>query len=526
MNDIKQNYILEYNEDGVQLSILPEESDDMMSKGQFFERLREKDIVDVDFSKVEEVLKSGVGSRGYIAPFQEEKFIPDYIEVSISSDKMQAGLKIIKGEEGGKRLTPLEIVAKLETQFKIVHGLDKQAIGDMINNGTYNQSEVVAVGTEPVDGVDGKIILHFETDFNKIGADVDGRIDFKQLNLFANVSKGSIVASKTRPVPGQDGMDILGNVLLAKQPNDAKFNYGKNVLLSTDGESLLSTIDGKADLVNNKVVVSKVYVVDGNVDMSVGNIDFSGDIVVTGSVLSGFTVNAGGSVDIYGIVEGAHIIADKNIRVAGGFLGNGKGMLNAGGAVTCKNVEHGIIRAVISIEADNVIHSNLYCEGAIKVDGGKSSVIGGNICSGHQIILNNVGAPKGTATTLRIGLIMDEFKRMAEIQSEEKENTATLKKLQMAKIKMMNNNIIDVSNKVKIMNEIIAVQGNLDKLVEDKKHLEQTIQNAKKGKICVKGRAYNGVDIIINDIIKRVDTFYDYTTFTVNDGEIREYPYN
>lgn len=44
--------------------------------------------------------------------------------------------------------------------------------------------------------------------------------------------------------------------------------------------TLISTIDGQASLINNKVTVNQTYEVPHNVDHSIGNIDFVGNVVV------------------------------------------------------------------------------------------------------------------------------------------------------------------------------------------------------------------------------------------------------
>ena len=48
--------------------------------------------------------------------------------------------------------------------------------------------------------------------------------------------------------------------------------------------------------------------------MSMGNIDFNGDVNITGSVRSGVTVHAMGSIYVGGFVEGATLIAGKDIE--------------------------------------------------------------------------------------------------------------------------------------------------------------------------------------------------------------------
>ena len=76
--------------------------------------------------------------------------------------------------------------------------------------------------------------------------------------------------------------------------------------------------------------VVNVYEVNGNLDMSMGNIDFNGDVNITGSVRSGVTVHAMGSIYVGGFVEGATLIAGKDIVLKDGVNTKNSGKIEAG----------------------------------------------------------------------------------------------------------------------------------------------------------------------------------------------------
>jgi len=73
---------------------------------------------------------------------------------------------------------------------------------------------------------------------------------------------------------------------------------GKNVEISEDGQSLIAGIDGQVNYIDGKVSVFANYEVPADVDNSTGNISFVGNVIIRGNVLSGFTVEAGGSVEV------------------------------------------------------------------------------------------------------------------------------------------------------------------------------------------------------------------------------------
>ena len=53
--------------------------------------------------------------------------------------------------------------------------------------------------------------------------------------------------------------------------------------------------------------------ISGDVDLNIGNIDFNGDVNITGNVITGVTIRAMGSIYIGGYVEGAVIKSNKDI---------------------------------------------------------------------------------------------------------------------------------------------------------------------------------------------------------------------
>ncbi len=57
-----------------------------------------------------------------------------------------------------------------------------------------------------------------------------------------------------------------------------------------------------------------------DLDISVGNISFFGDVHIKGNVMEGFSVNAGKNVKIDGSVFGGEITAGGNVTIVGGCI--------------------------------------------------------------------------------------------------------------------------------------------------------------------------------------------------------------
>ena len=77
-----------------------------------------------------------------------------------------------------------------------------------------------------------------------------------------------------------------------------------------------------------KISVIPVIEVNGDVDLSTGNIEFVGNVIVRGSVQTGFFVKAGGDVEITGTVSGG-IVEGKDVVIRMGIIGMQNGYVSA-----------------------------------------------------------------------------------------------------------------------------------------------------------------------------------------------------
>lgn len=75
--------------------------------------------------------------------------------------------------------------------------------------------------------------------------------------------------------------------------------------------------------------IQPIYEVSGDANLTTGSIDFTGDIVIHGSVESGVTIKATGSITIDGNVEACNLEAGKDIILRSGMVGGNQG--------TCQN---------------------------------------------------------------------------------------------------------------------------------------------------------------------------------------------
>ena len=339
------------------------------------------------------------------------------ILVSISPDELKAYITLYKGD-GNNKVSKDEILRSLALQ-KVTFGINEKAIEQFAMNPIYNEPFCVAEGTAAQNGKNGEVKYHFNTTVTKTPTLLDdGRINYRELNLIQTVQKGQILCTLEPAIMGINGMTVKGRTLIGVNGKPAVLPRGKNVAISEDGKSLHATTDGEVEYLDaTKVSVYTNHEVPADVDNSTGNINFVGSVIIKGNVLSGFTVEAGGNIEVYGVVEGATIKAGGNIILRRGMQGMGKGTLIAGGDIVARYIEYCNVEAKNNIQSEAVLHSNVKCGNKLELTGRKGLLVGGTCKVGKIIIAKVIGSHMATPTDLEVGIdptIREDYKKAKE----------------------------------------------------------------------------------------------------------------
>lgn len=306
-----------------------------------------------------------------------------------------------------KDLLQPQDVFELINKEGIVFGLDNSAITNAFKDYNMGQSVshyMIAKAHAPTQGSDAKLEYFF-----KLGKDIvitesnDGTVDHRELGLINNVSKDELLALKTPSTLGSPGTNIYGDAVDPNGVKDVLLVETSNTVLSEDGFELTSKINGQVMLKGNKIQVSPVFMVAHDVDLNVGNIDFNGNIVVNGNVLSGFTLRAKQDITVLGVVEGATLIAGGNIFIKSGYRAGGKGILQCHGTFTCKFVDNGNIESNGDVLIENsIIDSQIVCYSKVMVLK-KGSIVGGDVKAVKGIECKELGSKLGIPTIVTVG---------------------------------------------------------------------------------------------------------------------------
>ncbi|MCK5845688.1 MAG: DUF342 domain-containing protein, partial [Victivallales bacterium] len=222
----------------------------------------------------------------------EEDSSGDPVVIRISKDKMKAYAKVMPPLDSGHETDKSHVTEKLITA-SVSFGIDEEAIDEIFTYGQYNVEVVVAKGKHPSDGKSARIDYKFETSENrkvKLEQDEQGNVDHRKVNLIASVEPGTLLAVKIPAVLGETGMTVTGKELPAVEGKDVPLPLGEHVKAMENDTCVVSEIAGQPVLRNERVSVSAVYEVKGDVNYKTGNINFSDTVIVTGNVLSDFEV--------------------------------------------------------------------------------------------------------------------------------------------------------------------------------------------------------------------------------------------
>lgn len=350
--------------------------------------------------------------------------------VQTYNSEMEAYLQILAPEDD-KQYTIGYIKTLLE-QNGIRYGIDDSALKRIIEEELYEQQVMVAHGTPAVDGIDGYYEYRFQHNkSNKPLVKPDGSVDYWSVNNIQSVSAGDVIAVYHPPVQGADGMTVRGATVLAKRGKDQAMLKGKGFLRSEDGLTYTAEIDGKIEAQGDRIMVLAIHEIGGDADISTGNIDFRGDVVIHGNVENGIVINATGTITIDGTVEACTLRAGKDIILRRGMLGGNKASVRTKGNIYAKFFENTSIEAGGNIQADVLMNCEVECKGKITLSGKRASIIGGQVHAVEGIEVANLGNDAETKTYIYIGIDSDEQARMLMLDkqiTELKEEIAKVEK--------------------------------------------------------------------------------------------------
>ncbi|MGN0669718.1 MAG: DUF342 domain-containing protein, partial [Oscillospiraceae bacterium] len=242
------------------------------------------------------------------------------IDLTVDSGGKSVNLTVHPPINGGKEPTVEMVKAELKKQ-NIIYGIDEKIITKVVEERLYGVPTCIAEYTPPKKGANGYISFRFDKEHKlKPVQDEFGIADYRELNSIVPIRKNEVVADIIQPEEGTPGKNVFGIEIPGETGVPAKISLGRNTLVTTDGKNIVSSCDGHIVFAGGCFHVEQAVTIKTDLDISVGNISFFGDVHIKGNVMEGFSINAGKNVKIDGSVFGSEITAGGNLLIVGGCI--------------------------------------------------------------------------------------------------------------------------------------------------------------------------------------------------------------
>ena len=291
---------------------------------------------------------------------------------------------------------------------RIVHGLDDaaiEALGQKLADATFAGEAVVARGSPPVPGEDGRIEGLFPPGTQAGMPREDGSIDYRErlflLGVTAGIELGRIVA----PTGGTPGTDVHGGAVPAKPGKPTTIRTGAGTKIQ--GAVVVATRDGVLLRNARTLDVVPLFAHGGDVDYRSGNLHTDGSLAIQGDVREGFAATASGDVQVQGAVTDGTVHAGGGVDVQGGVIGR-NATVHAAGDVNCRHATSAAIEAGGTVTiADQATHCRIRAAVVEAVER-HGLILGGETRARDRITVANAGSPGGAATLLVVGDLLEE----------------------------------------------------------------------------------------------------------------------
>jgi len=451
-------------------------------------------------------------------------------QVKVSSNGLEAYVTVSADEN--EEITRDQIISQLQASG-VVYGILEEAIDDLIKKRTFNIPVLVALGKEPISGEDGQVVM-IQQEKQDLTEQAKNRVDLRELPSRARqiVKAGQEIAEIIPPTPGTEGKNVFGRSLNPKPGKPPQLKLGKNVKLSEDGKKIIAAVDGmliaKAD---GSIDVNEVLTIKGDVDYATGNIDFPGEVQVSGDVKPGFSVKAKGNISISGVIEAATVISYEGSVSALGIKGREKGIVKAKEDVVAKFLENAIVEAGQSVIVNGPITNSQIKSGVeVKATGNKGIIAGGMIVAGFAVEAEEIGSPLGIRTTIEIGFdpqTREEIKVIKAKLELDKENLTKLVNIYRTLKALMEKNQGQLPpDKMEIYKKVGQSMINLRNTIEmNEKQLQelqvQIKEKLTRAKVIARKILHPGVEITIFEKRFYADRTLEKAVVLVENQEIR-----
>ena len=511
------------------IKVIPSsEGGEMFSIDEVQQYLDAVNITSYDLKGLDTYLKQGEFAKEYPLLMTETLPEDEKCFITVNDEGTTAVARFYPASSEGKPIQKEDILGDLRLAG-VTYGIQEEEINRFLKEKRYCTDYCLAKAKLPRQGSDAEIEYHFDVNTTaKPKLNEDGSVDFHHLGNIKPVEKGEKLATLKPADFGEAGITVTGEPIPPAKVKVLTLRFGRNIRLSEDKCEIYSEVSGHVTLVDDLVMVSDVYDVPANVDVSTGDIEYKGTVHVNGNVLTGYMIQATGDIIVNGVVEGAILIAGGNIVLKRGMQGMTKGSLSAAGNITAKFIENSEVRCEGTLMCDAILHSDVECKNDISVLGRKGLINGGHIRSYTNIAATQTGSPMGTLTILEIVSDTEAAKRYNELQNRS----------QMARkgLRQMEHVLVSIKSNLKNGKQLTETQSQylkmaavlkpkmlytLDQIEDILPGLEKKLDSSGKGTIRIERNINPGTKIVIKEMSRIISEPVSRCKFVLNGADIK-----
>ena len=518
-NPLEQFVTVQERPDGVYIRVTRAERDSIDIK-VVLRTLENSTVMNFNMMQFKDVFTRARGAFEKIGPSFEyyDEELDNYLNVIITPNK--ASLKIaetciLKGKKPSDR----QLVHFLKRKG-VTHGVDTDTITRMVVERRYDQFVDIAKATPPEKGADARIEFKVAiSPDTKPKLRTDGSVDYRSIQTFTSVANGELLAVKYPASIGKPGITVTGDTIIPEPGKDIVLPNGRNTRLSDDGLQLFSDVTGILFYENSLLAVGELLHIPGDVDYSVGNIKYSGDVLVSGSVKPGFVVEAEGAIQIKGDIEAAKVISRTgHVIVEKGVMGKNETVIEGKSGVTLCFAQDAIIKSEGTVYINKyLLHCQVFCE-SLEEQEPQVSIVGGTIKAEKYVIVKQCGSENGVATKIVIfdknkSLLSGKMKELQELREKLAAEMEPIERQLKTKANLMKRAGDEITDRQKeevkkwvdaynaVKKKVAFVDGKINEL---QIAVEKPGNN--DGFIQLQGHCYPGTTLILYDVSLPVST--------------------
>ncbi len=325
------------------------------------------------------------------------------VEVVVSDDRLTAS---VRHRDRSSLPDPVAITEALQQAGVVVNETVAARVAAYCERAADDAPDdepcVVAKGQACVEGRDEEFIWDEAFGRGQVDPESDAAVDYYTFNSIITVSENTRIGRIVPLREPRNGMDVYGETIRpAHQPVSIELDNSVR-RDPNEPEQIITNVAGRVVSKAGRLYIDEVLDIKGDVDFSVGKVDSSIDVNVSGTVRDRFAVKSVKCISIGGAVEAAMVEAGEDVAVRGGIVSRNEGRVVAQGNVGARFCDEADIRAggdvLITRE---LMNCRVFAAGRLMSERG--SVIGGNVYARQGGEIATIGSDANVHTRMAIG---------------------------------------------------------------------------------------------------------------------------